>query len=168
MANDLTRLHDIHIPVAIGWWPLASGWYLLATTIAIACLIIFLLLRRYCVNGRAKREALRELSEYQRAYQHDKNSPLYSAAISELLKRVALAYYPRTRVAGLRDDAWIKFLNTSVKGVNFNSVRVQLLELPYLPLGNEQKFRPSRLHELQPLFNMARKWIARQGRPCSN
>ena len=156
---DLSQLHDIHLPESIGWWPLAPGWYLLAASLFLACLLIGLLGWRSYSNGRAKREALRALSMYQKQYQLDANSQLCSASISELLKRVALAYYPRTRVAGLQGEAWLIFLNNTVKGVNFNAVRMQLLELPW---------RPSRTQNLQPLFETARKWIMRQGKPCSN
>ena len=159
MASNLTQLRDIHQPDPIGWWPLAPGWYLLILVFVITCLLIGFFIHRYYFNGRAKREALRALVTYQKQYEEDENSQLLSARISEVLKRVALAYYPRTRVASLQGDAWIMFLNSTAKGVNFNSVRVQLLELPY---------RPSKSYPLQPLVNVARKWIIKQGKPCSN
>lgn len=159
MANDLTQLHDIHLPPPIGWWPLAPGWYLLAASMIIACVALGLKLRRYHINGHAKREALRALAMYQKQYEEDKNSQSGSANVSALLKRVALAYYPRTRVAGLQGEAWIAFLNSSVKQVNFTPIRPLLLELPY---------RPSHSQNLQTLFDTAHKWIKRQGKPCSN
>lgn len=166
MASDLTALHDIHLPAPIGWWPLAPGWYLLVASMVMTSFIFVFLIRRFYFNGRAKRAALHTLAAYERAYLLDKNGPVHSAAISALLKRVALAYYPRTDVAGLHGEAWITFLNGSVQGDNFNSVRTLLLELPYLSPG--KGYRPSRIHNLAPLFNMARKWIKRQGKPCSN
>ncbi len=159
VPKDLSSLHDIHLPEAIGWWPLAPGWYLLTASLVIVCLLIGFLCRRYYLNGRAKREALRALAMYQEQYQHDANSQLCSAKISELLKRVALAYYPRTQVAGLQGEAWIAFLNSTAKDVNFHSVRMELLELPW---------RPSQNQPLQPLFKTAHKWIMRQGKSCSN
>ncbi len=159
MANDLTQLHDIHLPAPIGWWPLAPGWYLLAASIIVGGLVLGLLLRRHFINGRPKRSALRALADYQLQYQQDKNSQAGSAKISELLKRVALVYYPRTRVAGLQGEAWMMFLNGTGKKVSFTKERSLLLELPY---------RPSPALDLQPLFDTARKWIKRQGRPCSN
>jgi hypothetical protein len=156
---ELSSLHDIHLPEAIGWWPLAPGWYVLTAGLVIACLLIGFLCRRYYSNGRAKRDALRVLAMYQKQYLQDANSQLCAANISELLKRVALAYYPRTQVAGLQGEAWIAFLNSSVNGVNFNSVRRELLELPW---------RPSQNQSLQLLFKTVQKWIMRQGKPCSN
>ena len=158
-TNSLASLHDIHVPQAIGWWPLAPGWYLLASSLIIALLLFGFLGYRHYVQGRAKREALRVLATLEKHYQHDTNSQLYAANISELLKRVALAYYPRTRVANLQGEAWITFLNSTVKGVEFNAVRTQLLELPW---------RPSQNQPLQLLFAIARQWIRKQGAPCLN
>ncbi len=159
MDKDLSQLHDIHMPEAIGWWPLAPGWYLLVTGLVLTGALITFLFRRYYMNGRAKRKALRTLEAIQQQYLQDNNSQLCSAAISELLKRVALAYYPRTRVASLQGDAWMVFLNETAEGVDFNDVRTLLLELPW---------QPPRPHNLQPLFNTAREWISMQGKPCLN
>lgn len=159
MDNDLSQLHDIHLPEPIGWWPIAPGWYLLALILVTAGLLIALFCHRYYLHGRARRAALRALADYQKQYQHDANSQACTANISMLLKRVALAYYPRTRVAGLQGEAWIAFLNSTAKGVNFNSVRMQLLELPW---------KPSQNSKLQPLFQTAQKWIMRQKKPCLN
>ena len=158
-SNDLSALHDIHLPKAIGWWPLAPGWYLLAIITIIFCLLIIVLSRRYYRNTQAKRKALLTLTVYQQQYEQEGNSQCASAQVSELLKRVALVYYPRQEVASLQGEAWITFLNGTAKGVNFNAVRRQLLELPW---------RPSQNQSLQLLFDTARKWITRQRKPCSN
>lgn len=158
-VQDLSSLHDIHLPNAIGWWPLAPGWYLLIVSCFLTFFVIGLICFRYYVNGRARRTALRTLANYQQQYQNDGNSQLCTSRISELLKRVALAYYPRKRVASLHGDAWITFLNSTAKSVNFNAVRMQLLDLPW---------RPSKNQSLDALFKTARKWIMRQRKPCSN
>lgn len=170
MASDLTQLRDIHLPASISWWPLAPGWYLLALIIALLCLMLGFLLHRQYSNGRAKHEALRTLAMYQQEYKREANSQLFSSQISELLRRVALAYYPRVDVAGLHGDLWINFLNTTIKGVNFNSVRTHLLELPYRPHGRDdvRLGLSADYDRIQPLFSMARKWISRQGKPCLN
>ncbi len=158
-SQDLAQLHDIHLPKPISWWPLAPGWFLLIAIVAMLCLIGSFLLSRWWSNRRPKKEALRELKATFREYQQDHNSQQSSAKVSELLRRVAIAYYPRTQVAGLYGDAWIHFLNNSTKGVDFNAVRSQLLERPY------QKSQPC---HLKPLVDMAAQWITKQGKPCSS
>ncbi|KTD18034.1 DUF4381 domain-containing protein [Legionella jordanis] len=158
-AQLLKKLHDIHLPEQVGWWPLAPGWYVL--------IILFLILLGYGLygwqkrrrNSRPKREALSLLENYRLHYLQNKNSQLTSMKISELLRRVALVYYPREEVAGLRGQSWIDFLNSSSKHLDFNPVSHLLLELPY---------QPNKDIELEPLFQLARAWIRQRGVPCLN
>ena len=155
----LAALRDIHVPPPIGGWPWAPGWYLVLacglTMIGVALLLVY----RHYSNGRAKRAALCLLAQYQAQHQQAPNSQRTTALISELLRRVALAYHRRTHVAGLMGDAWIDFLNSTVAGVNFNGVERLLLELPY---------QSPQSCELGPLFDITRQWIKGQGRPCLN
>ncbi len=158
-SPELAQLRDIHSPEAIGWWPLAPGWYLLAIVLLVILMaVIFFFVRRYS-NGRARRQALKILATYQQQHQREMNGQLSAARVSELLKRVALVYYPRADVASLTGDAWLRFLSTTAKGLDFNSVRQELLEAPYQSTTD---------HDLQPLFNMARLWINQRRGPCSN
>ncbi len=158
-ADALNQLRDIHMPEPVSWWPMAIGWYLLiAFILIITGLVSYKLYRRY-MNHRAKHQALRLLADYRRDYEKEKNSQLISARLSELLRRVALAYYPRARVAALTGDEWIDFLNSSAKQVDFNPVRNMLLEMPFQAKQNSS---------LKPLFTRTEKWIKQQGVPCSN
>jgi type II secretory pathway pseudopilin PulG len=110
-SNQLAQLKDIHLPEPIGWWPLALGWYILIGLLLIALLGSLVWIYRYYQQGRAKRQALRMLKDYVQRYQQDNNHQLMSARLSELLRRVALAYFPRSQVASLEGEAWIAFLN---------------------------------------------------------
>ncbi|MDI9819646.1 MULTISPECIES: DUF4381 domain-containing protein [unclassified Legionella] len=155
----LEKLHDIHLPEPISWWPLAPGWYALILS---AILVVGLLIHwgyRYYRQGRARREALQLLNCYWQAYQRGENSQQSSSRISELLRRVALVYFPRQQVAGLQGSDWIKFLNSTGKGVDFNTVKHCLLELPY---------QEAKSVDLKPLFSCAKAWIRQRGTPCSS
>jgi Domain of unknown function (DUF4381) len=157
--QELAKLHDIHLPAPIGWWPLAPGWYFL---IALALLLIALLVyfaHRFYKNGRAKQEALLLLKNYEQQYQRGADSQLISMKISELLRRVALVYFPRAEVAGLKGKAWLDFLSTTSQGIDFKAISDYLLLLPY---------QPAKEIDLEPLFCRARRWIKQRGRPCSN
>lgn len=156
--QDLAQLRDIHMPKPIGWWPLPLGWFIVAGILIVISVIGARTLYRYYINNRAKRIALLTLSRYQRDNKLD-NDLLIAAKISELLKQVALAYYPRKQVASLQGDAWLAFLNRTAKGVNFDPVRHELLESPY---------RSTPAGDLSLLFKTAFNWIKRQGRLCSN
>ncbi|KTD19803.1 DUF4381 domain-containing protein [Legionella londiniensis] len=161
MANSeaLTHLRDIHLPPPVGWWPLAPGWYVLAL-ILLLMLFFFLicLYRAYCY-GQAKRQALKLLAKYKKLHQEEQNSQLTSARISELLRRVALVYYPRSQVASLKGDDWLSFLQSTAKQVDFNEVREELLILPY-------QARQER--DLEGLFKAAEIWIRQRRKPCLN
>lgn len=153
----LAHLKDIHLPEPIGWWPLAHGWFILFGVLLSALFFAGWGIARLYARGRAKRRALLLIAEYEKHYQNDPNSQLTTARVSELLKRVALAYYPRVQVAGLQSEQWLTFLNETSTNLDFKQVRVELLELPY---------QPSKQYNLTQLFNLARTWIRQRRKPC--
>lgn len=158
-TDPLAQLKDIHLPDPVGWWPLAPGWYLLMILIVLLISIgIYKLYQRY-LNARAKHRALDLLNKYQEYYEKDNNAALASARISELLRRVALVYYPREEVASLHGEAWVDFLSRTVKGLDFNSVKSMLLESP---------FKSAETASLKPLFRCAEQWIKQRRVPCLN
>ncbi|WP_419419667.1 DUF4381 domain-containing protein [Legionella sp. D16C41] len=156
----LAKLHDIHLPNPIGWWPLAPGWYILIGLIIIIVSLLITIAYRYYKYGRAKRQAYQLLAKYEQDYLQNSDTSTTCAKVSELLRRVALAYFPRQEVASLQGEAWINFLNNSSKDINFNAVRQYLLEMPYQ--------NQSQKANLKPLFTRAYAWIKQRGIPCSN
>ena len=155
-ASELDKLRDVHLPLPLDWWAIAPGWYALGFMILVILISLTYLVRRYFIQSRPKRHALQLLTKYQK---ENANSQLSCALISELLKRVALAYYPRSEVAGLQGEAWLDFLNRTGNGVDFNPVRTQLLERPY---------QPPHPDDLQKIYECARMWIKIRKRPCLN
>ena len=158
-ADVLAQLKDIHLPDSIGWWPLAPGWYGLMLMILITAVALASLLRKRHRNALAKNQALKLLNSYTVQYEKDRNAQLASARISELLRRVALVYYPRAVVASLHSEAWIEFLNETGKGVDFKPVKSMLLDSP---------FKTKETVDLQPLITQAQLWIQQRRVPCSN
>lgn len=161
MANSdpLHALRDIHLPLDIGWWPLAPGWYVLIALTFIVCVAICYWVYCWRNHGLAKREALVILDKYRQNYEKaGVGTQQTTAYIAELLKRVALAYYPRNAVAGLHGQAWIDFLNkTGKNNLDFTPVSVMLLELP---------FKADQPINIKPLFTRAALWIKQRGVPC--
>lgn len=158
-AQNLAKLRDIHLPEVIGWWPPAPAWYGLAVVLLLLMVWLGWFLYRVYRDGLAKRQALKLLAGYQNQHKKALNSQVTAARVSELLRRVALVYYPRDNVAGLKGDAWLAFLHNSAKGVDFKAVRALLLELPY---------QPDRQADLEQLFKVAEAWIRQRRTPCSN
>src|SRR6056297_2944620 len=96
----LDQLHDIVVPPRVAWWPPAPGWYVV-------------LVIAFCVAGwLLARGGLRwRRNAYRRAAMKALMSADSPAAISEVLRRTALAIAPRPVVANQTGDAWPQWLS---------------------------------------------------------
>ena len=132
MDPEQIPLRDLHLPEAVGWWPLAPGWWLL---MGLAAVGLALLLRQYLrrrARGAARRHALQQLKELTAEYEQHRDAVRFSAALSELLRRTMLAYAPRQEVAGLTGDAWLAWLDRDLDAPRFQTAAGRkLLEMPY-------------------------------------
>lgn len=158
-VDALAQLKDIHLPPPVGWWPLAPGWYVLMVFIFILIAVLTAALYKRHLNARPKKHALALLKTYSAQYEKDHNAQLASARISELLKRVALVYFPRHQVASIHGTTWIEFLNQTGKGINFEPVKTMLLDSP---------FKHDEQINLKPLITRTELWIKQRKVPCSN
>jgi Domain of unknown function (DUF4381) len=142
-APDLSKLHDFYQPPPPAWTPQTVGWYVLFAIIAVAligCVIYWV--HRY-IADRYRREALREL---------DAASP---EQFSALLKRTALAAWPREQVASLSGDAWLKFLQQTSPSHAFEKApanRVEEISVRTVTLST---------NEVQDMRIAAAEWIRR-------
>ncbi len=159
-SQPLAKLRDIHLPEPISWWPMAPGWYLILSLAIISMLVLFYFLRRRFMNGRAKFQALCLLAIYYEEYQREGNSQVSCMKVSELLRRVALVYFPREQVASLQGEPWLAFLTNSANDIDFYAFRDCLLEFPYK--------QPTKEKDLHAFFNSAKAWIKQRGEPCLN
>lgn len=132
MDPEQIPLRDLHLPEAIGWWPLAPGWWVLIALLAIVLGFVLRAWLRVRARGAARRYALRELNAIERQYADNKNPVQFGANLSELLRRTMLAYAPRHDVAGLTGDAWLAWLDEGLAQPVFSSgPGRQIVELPY-------------------------------------
>jgi len=146
-GDPLAQLRDIHLPQAVSWWPPAVGWWLL---LALALLLVFMgrwLWRRH-QQAASKRAALAELAALQRL------DPVQQLpALSQLLRRCAVSWYPRQEVAGLTGERWLEFLDRSGHTQQFSQGVGQVLAAgPYQPA-------PGSLPITQ-LHTLCSQWIA--------
>ncbi len=113
---DLSRLADLTVPPPVPWWPPAPGWWILAAALVAALAILTsIAVCRYRRNG-YRRAALAELAVIGAVA-----DPTSAAAVSAVLKRVALVAYPRSDVAGLTGAAWLAFLDRAPATSHFAS-----------------------------------------------
>lgn len=153
----LQQLHDIHLPAALGRWPLAPGWVALLGIMLLLLIVGVVWGWRWVRRGKVKREALRVLALYEKTYYAEMNTQTSSAALNELLKRVALAYFPREQVAQLYGKEWLVFLQETSKKLDFLTEGEAFLYAPY---------QLNQARDLRPLFHLVRSWIAQRERPC--
>ena len=155
----LDSLRDIHMPSPISWWPLAPGWYFLLIFGITAVVFSLRFVSKVYKYALPKKEALKLLADYQHQYlSKSVASNLIIAKISELLKRTALAYYPRKEVAQLSGQAWLAFLTATSKNLDFSESYEDLCLAQYQDKSCE--------HNLKPLFDLAKAWISQRGRKC--
>jgi hypothetical protein len=133
MDPEQIPLRDLHLPEAIGWWPLAPGWWLL---IALAVFgLLYLLHRAYRQwrSNRPRRVALRELKKLRSEYQHGMDAISLSKQLSQLLRRAMLAYATRDAVAGLTGQSWLEWLDRGLEGQPFTTGPGRMIgSLPYV------------------------------------
>lgn len=154
--GGLARLHDIVVPDGVDlWWPPAIGWYVLAGLVVILAAWGLWRIRQRRRAVRYRVEALAEL----RALRRHKSDPRAAAAdLLVLLKRTALAAYPREQVAGLSGEPWWGFLDLSGGRPDFANGLGDLAEqLVYAQQGGEAI--PAR--DLRRLYQSAEHWIRR-------
>ncbi len=125
-------IRDLHLPEAIGWWPLAPGWWVLIMLIVagLAWLVVRWV-QRYR-KAAARRYALKSLRKIEARYDGGDNTVALCREMSELVRRAMLAYAPREDVAGLTGDAWLAWLDTGLANPTFeNGPGRALVEAPY-------------------------------------
>jgi Ca-activated chloride channel family protein len=118
----LDRLSPVPEPPVVSLWPQTEAWLWLG--LGLFALTVWLI-RRWLLHRHAnayRRAALQEIAEVG-------DSPV---ALAEILRRTALAAYPRSEVAGLYGDEWLAFLDRTGQGTDFREGAGQTLaRAPY-------------------------------------
>ena len=132
MDPETLPLRDLHLPEAVGWWPLAPGWWLLiAMATAGIAYLLYLEFRKWRRNA-ARRVALGEFGRIRREYEAGADTLTVARELSALLRRGMLAYAPRAEVAGLTGDRWLDWLDRGLDDRPFTEGAGRSLEtLPY-------------------------------------
>lgn len=155
MKPDLEQLRDIHLPEPVSWWPPAPGWWLLlALLLAFSGLALWWLRKRR--NGRWRREAVREWTRLKERWGREQSSASdVAAGLSVLLRRVAISRFPRSEVASLTGEDWLRFLDvpmasgSEADGFRRGAGRA-LIDAPYNPRAQA---------DMEALLELCKRWI---------
>ncbi|MFK5956985.1 MAG: DUF4381 domain-containing protein [Planctomycetota bacterium] len=153
-TDPLAALRDIHLPAPVGWWPLAPAWWVLG---AILFLAIALLTRRILAKRKALYHfAIEAFMAAENQYTENGNLIQMAVALSEILRRVALARYPREEVASLSGEDWATFLVSHGGKDSFQEEYLSLELATYMPESEVE----CRLNSTR-LLHATKSWIKR-------
>lgn len=107
--SSLSQMHDVVIPTAVSWWPLAPGWYGLAVLILVAAIWRLLRWMRHYRANAYRRQAVAAISALDASTQGV--SAEDASELKRLLKRTALTSFGREPVASLSGSAWWQWLD---------------------------------------------------------
>jgi membrane protein implicated in regulation of membrane protease activity len=148
-------LKDIHMPEAIGWWPPAIGWWLVA--ILVPSLIVLLVwLYKRLTRKTAVKTAKKLLARIKQDSTLDNRGKVTELSI--LIRRVAISVAPRSQAAGLTGQAWLAYLDSSVKGSPFSEgVGRHLSDAPYRNIQLDDA-------EIPLLIRLCEDWLKAQAK----
>ena len=154
--TSLENLFDIVTPPPVPWWPPAPGWVVVAGILFVLAVWLTWHAWRRWQAAAYRRAALAEWQQLKTQATDPRQREAALQRLPELIKRTALAAFPREEVAPLSGSAWLRFLDRTGRTDAFTRGRGQLLpELSYNPHATSQ-LDASTVGEL---FAIARRWI---------
>ena len=155
------NLRDIHLPEPISWWPIAPGWWLIAASIILIAIVIYLF--KTAKQKRQLKQQLgndihTELATIKQQFQQTHNKVQLAKALSILLRRASISYYPEKDIAGLTGNNWLNYLDNTHTAASKNrlfhsDIGKVLLSAPYLPETAELAF------DAQALISLCESWL---------
>lgn len=147
LVGLMDLLHEIVEPAPVDWLPQTTGWWIAGAWVV----AVLLLVARHGLAGRRRnryrREAERELDAI--SVRAAAEPAATARDIATLVKRTALAAYPRDQVASLTGAQWAAFLCTSANDDTVvAAAATRIAAAPYQPDADGEA-----------LLAPARRWI---------
>jgi hypothetical protein len=153
MESQALDLKDIHLPETIGSWPPAIGWWLAPVLILLLCTLIFWLYK-YLTRKTPIKTAKKQLLEIKQDNSSEDIKKL--AELSKLLRRVAISVSPRNESASLTGQAWLEYLDSTVKGNPFSEGVGQHLA------NTHYKKAPDTDFDISQIISLCENWLKAQ------
>jgi hypothetical protein len=148
-VDPLAELRPIHWPEPVSWWPPAPGWVLLLLVLLLALVMVGAWFIRSRRKPAIEADALQMLTTLE---VHAGSDREFLDELNRALKRIALARFPRERVARLTGQPWLAFLATTGGTDAFVSGAGKALEqAPYQA--------SAQLGDRDELLSLCRQWV---------
>ena len=157
LADALAELRAYRMPEPVSWWPPAPGWWVVfAILLGPAGWLAWRAWRRHRQTA-AARAARRALNALRGDYARTGDAAAFCRELSALLRRYAIARWPRQQVAGLTGADWLDFLDRhGGDGMFASGPGRQLLDAPY---------RPGPDLQVTAVADVVERWLARNPGP---
>ncbi len=154
MDDLLSQLKDIRGIDPVSWWPPAPGWWLAPVVVIIPAVIFLILRRRKLAYERSWRAEIRNVFLELRRNEN-KSFKQRAAALSGLLRGLAIKRYGRNACAGLQGKNWLIWLTKNDPGgFSWDKEGALLIEAPYLPEDGVPEVR-----NWGALLDAAERWM---------
>ena len=141
----LSQLKDIHLPETPSAWPLAIGWWMLIALLILMLVGLCYFIRRHLRIRKQKKMLFTEFSMLEEKLQQSPTKTVISET-NILLRRMALLFYPNTKVASLTSSDWLEFLDKSGETQEFSQGAGRILiDAPYRSEDIEKEFKADKL-----------------------
>ena len=121
-ADPLAALNPLRQPEPVAWWPPAPGWYVVLAALLILSVVFAFRWLKAWRRDTYRRQAVRELAAIRA------QGRAAARQLPLLLKRTALAAWPRQRVAVLSGAQWHAFLDSTAGTDRFGREAGALLD----------------------------------------
>jgi hypothetical protein len=148
-TDPVAGLIDIPLPPPVSLWPQTWEARVAAAGLVVGLIVAVAWLLRWWHVNRYRRAALSELARIEETLDNAAPADL-ATALASLVRRTALAAFPREQVASLAGSPWLSFLDRTCGGHAFSDGPGRALEISAYQRSPDDP---------RALVGVARHWI---------
>jgi hypothetical protein len=156
VAATLRQMADIVLPPPVSMLPSTWGWVLLAVVAALVIVVALWVWLRRRARNLYRREAIAELASLEASIGDPAGRRIMVTMLPALIKRTALAVWPREEVAALNGREWSVFLKAHAGKAEMEEGSYQFFEETEYRSIDEASLDEATVRRLA---TMARQWI---------
>jgi HAMP domain-containing protein len=156
VAATLRQMADIVLPPPVSMLPATWGWVLLAVVVALVLVLALWIWLRRRARNLYRREAIAELASLEASIGDPAGRRIVVTMLPALIKRTALAVWPREEVAALNGHEWSAFLKAHAGKAEIDEGSYQFFEeTEYRSIDGASLDEAAVRH----VISVTRKWI---------